>query len=497
MANTHVISFIQSLSNEEIKISKDYLIKFQPLIGNEKESKEFKLFEYILNNQNSSISDNELIKATETKDIRHLKNNLFHKILESLTLDKHLDNKSIFNDYDRISLQLKKQILSVRILYRTLNQKKTESLIHLIDDIITEAKEFEIYDIISEALIIKKYIIGSRVGVATYEKINEDISFFSSCHTSILRAVDNYFRLILNNDFINSLSKKQLDKHIQDSIEELKSDYKRIGSQQINYYLLIMQSAYAESQKDFKKATEFWKQIIVILKKNKVVYRKERMGFAFTNLSQFKTKSGDFEAAIKDARNAQNFYIENSFNFIIAKEQEFHACFYGMEYEKAMSCIRLLLDHSLLDTGEFRKSKYIYYQACVFFRQDKFKDALQLLNTSLELEKDKTRGNLIIRIFHIMIFIELDKLNEASSSIESLRKYLDRTGKGEDIQPRHILISKVLRELEKSGFEYKSDNLTIQKQLKELADKKGPAAWEYYTSGLIPFHEWLEKKKKK
>ncbi len=114
---------------------------------------------------------------------------------------------------------------------------------------------------------------------------------------------------------------------------------------------------------------------------------------------------------------------------------------------------------------------------------------------SLEIEKDKTRWNISLRILNIMLFIELNKINEASRALESLRKHTARQTKEEEIKPRDVLIVKLLRELEKEGFEFQAKNSKIANMLKELSEKDTPLSWEHYSAELIPFHKWLEGKK--
>ena len=187
--------------------------------------------------------------------------------------------------------------------------------------------------------------------------------------------------------------------------------------------------------------------------------------------------------------------MENSLNYLISKEQEFHANFYNKNYNAAAVCAETMLNHSLNDTGEFRKSKFIYYQASVKFSMGQFKEAHRLLTESLEIEKDKTRWNVSLRILNIMSFIELDKLNEASTSLESLRKHMERTGKSDEVKPRDVLIVKLLREIEKNGFTYDSKNTKMEELMKELSQKDKPVSWEHYSPELTPFHEWLITKK--
>jgi tetratricopeptide (TPR) repeat protein len=151
-----------------------------------------------------------------------------------------------------------------------------------------------------------------------------------------------------------------------------------------------------------------------------------------------------------------------------------------------------MLEHSMADTGGYRKSKFIYYEACILFATKQFKEALQLLNKSLEIEKDKTGWNIALRILNIMVFIELSKINEASRSLEALRKYMERLTKSDEVKERDILIIKLLREIEKDGFRFDPKNANAAKMLKELSEKDKTTSWNYYTPELIPFHEWVK-----
>jgi hypothetical protein len=134
---------------------------------------------------------------------------------------------------------------------------------------------------------------------------------------------------------------------------------------------------------------------------------------------------------------------------------------------------------------------------CVYFADNDYKNALTLLNESLEIEKDKSRWNVSLRILNIMLFIEMNKIDEAFNHLESLRKYIERTLKTDEISRRDILIVKLLRELEKTGFELDPANKATAKIINQLSEKNTPLSWQYFSSELIPFHEWLSKRSKK
>ncbi|MGQ0827537.1 MAG: hypothetical protein ACT4ON_03975 [Bacteroidota bacterium] len=495
MANTHINQFIQNLSENEIKLVEEHLQKLKPLFNNEsdEEIKYLTVFKLLTTNKNKIFTDDEILKHVPSGRIAALKTNLYQKVLEAFSFDKHISNTGIFNEYDSISFILKKRLLIFKILLRSSNQGKTEALHELLNEIINTAKEYEIYEVLTEALASKKYFKGIRVGIKEFDKINEEIDLYNHCTRAMYNAADCYYRLILNNDFIKSFSKKELDNYFSSTIKQMEFDYKKTKSQQVNYYLHIMYFAKCEREKKYSEAIEYCNKIITMLKKSKVIYRKERMGFILDNICQLKIYTGDYDSAAADAKKAQEYYIKNSFEYIMSKEQELHAYLYINE-TKALVCIGELLEHSLIDTGEFRKSKYVYYKACVLFISKDYKGTLDLLKTSLEIEKDKTRWNISLRILNIMVFIELNKINEASSYLEALSKHIQRSIKEEEIKPRDILIVQLLRKLEKEGFNYDPKNAKVANMLKELSEKDTPLSWEHYSTELVPFHKWFEGK---
>lgn len=494
MAAVHIVKFIQSLNEKEIQVIDDHIQSIYLLSGSNstEESKQLKLFRFVSGNKNRTLTDAELIKHVSTSNLASLKYLLSEKIYDALLLNKHIQNKSIFSPREQIVFTLKKKILLIKSLSRTLNQGRIETVNFLLSETIKTSKENEVFDVLTETLIIQKHLIGLRAGISEYEKINKQIIFYDKCYKCVQNANDAFYTLILNQEFINSLSKKSLEQHIKNSIKQLEIDYKETKAQEVNYYMHILKIALYENEKDFKQALEYCKKLLAMVKNSTALYSKDRIGFAMGNLSLLNVFLNRFKEAATHAKNAQQFHIINSLNYLTLKEQEFYALWYAGNYKPANKCIEEMLEHSMSDTGGYRKSKFIYYQACVFFTAKQFKEALQLLNKSLEIEKDKTGWNIALRTLNILVFIELDKINEASRALEALRKYMERLTKSDEVKQRDILIIKLLREIEKDGFRFNPKNANAAKMLKELSEKNKPTSWNYYTPELIPFHEWVK-----
>lgn len=493
MSNIHIDRFIQSLSPKEIRVIEDHISNVTALSGNPDESKQLKYFRHILYCKGKNIDQKDLIEVVGSSNLSSLKYHLTEKIYDALLLSKHIQNEDFFSEREQIVFALKKKILLVKILYRTLNQGRSETIDFLLNETIKTSEENEVFDVLVEALTTQKYFKSIRLGQSEFDKINLKIDQAFLCLHAVQNANDFYYRLIIDNSFTKSLSKSEYDEHIDNSIAQMESDFKKYKCQEINHYLYLLQTVKFERQHNYLKSIEYCNKSIAFLKNSKVANSKSRIGFALNNLSQYKTFISKYNEAVKDAQNAQKYFIHNSFNYLSAKEQEFYANFYGNNYQKAKKCTEEMFEHSLADTGQFRKSKFVYYQACIHFANSEYRETLNLLNKSLDIEKDKTRWNISLRILNIMNYIELLKLNEASNSLESLRKYVERASKENEVSQRDLLIVKLLRMIEKDGFQYSKENKETVSILKKLSEKNTSFSWAHYTSELIPFHIWLEK----
>ncbi len=491
MAVSYINGFIQNLSFEEIKAVKDHIHKtgIETATTNKIEN----LLAILIDNPNKKYTDGELSKLLESKQgtIRVLKSRLYSKAQEALISDSHFENSSEFNEREKVLFALRKKNLLIKSLLRKMNQGKVEALHSLLNEVTKAATKYQCYDVLIDALILQKYLKGIRTGRQEFEKIHDKISFYSDCLKCTREASDTYYRLILNYEFTLTTPPHEINKFLKNSIKKMQMDFKRTKSDEINYFKCFFQMALYENEKKFNKAIVICKKILSLVKNSIVLYNKDRIGFALGNLTHFHIFLKNYKEAIITAKNAQRYHIPNSYNYLTLKEQELLAYFYSGNYTTAYKGLKALLDHSLSDTGIFRRSKFQFYEACILFAVKKYKDAMMLLNKAFEIEKDKFGWNIAIRILIVLNFIALHKLKEASNAIASLRKHIDRNNKSKKIRDRDILIFKLLRELEKDGFKRNPGNKTAIQLLRELSDKDKPTAWSHFTPEMIPFHEWV------
>lgn len=482
-------SFINNYFRELTETEKAIIIKFLKSNTSKSEnSKTILTFNKLVNGEDlSSLND---------PSINKLKSRIFEKSLDALMLERNLftSNEDL---HDQVTFKLKKQLIQCRLLYKKQTASKIRVVKYMLNKIISEAKANEIYSVLIEALIQQKYILGIRLGPEKFKEIEDETIFFEECFKAHQRATDCYFHLILNDVSVKSIKESDIENHIKHSIEQIEKDYTYTNSQSVNYYLHIMRFALLEKQKKYKEALVICNKLLLLMKTNKSIRRKDRMGFIYNHLGYFNIHLGHYELAASFNKKAVTYFIKNSVHMSMSYMQGFYSYFYSGNYSRASHYVSQLISQPKSNAGQFRSSIYIYFKACLLFAQGQYKEAQVLLREPLEIEKDKTRWNISLRILNIMIFVELNKKNEAIRANEALRKFLERTRKIDELKPRDLLISKLLKEMEKSNFVFDEENSLATQLLSQLSDKNSEVAWEHYTSELIPFHEWVEGKRVK
>src|ERR1041385_3987834 len=146
MPNLNLIKFVKSLNTKEARLVEDYIQSVNLLSGNIDESKQLKLFRFIIDHS-TEPSEKEISGFIGTKNISSLKYHLSEKIFDALCLNKYISDTDLFNAHDIEIFSLKKKMLLAKMLMRTQNQGKTETIEFLLEEIIKKGKEIESYDI--------------------------------------------------------------------------------------------------------------------------------------------------------------------------------------------------------------------------------------------------------------------------------------------------------------------------------------------------------------
>lgn len=490
MNELHIL--VNGLKNEEVNsIRFSFCKSFR--IEKEEAAVE-KLFEYLVENQNSETDDKAIslhvYGENKPEALKRLKSRLFSRILDTFTSDAFLLKEGVMDQSDKQSVRIRKKILQFRVLYRKKHGTDKAILFHILNEVIKEAKEYELYDVLADALSLKKYINVLRKGSDEITEMNKQIRQYQYAFNAVMNAGDCFFDIISNQDLLKAYSGSELEERLEQYLVQLKNDYDTTGSITILYYYKRLQLAHLQGQQKFVQLIDVCLDIINLLNKNKCINRTERMAAVYGSISKCLVFTGEFGPATENAKIAAGYYPPKSINYIIAKEQEFYSLFYGASYDKALIVLDELEKSPLINSGEFRLDKFLFFRSCIYFQKGLYKEALQICNRSLELTKDKNRWDLGIRYLKIMCLVELQLCDQAFASVEALRKIVGRNKI--DGSSRDGLIYKALNEFGRASFAPIA-NTKLSQYVSELSTKEGEQAWKYYTHELIRFDEWISK----
>ncbi|MFL5754045.1 MAG: hypothetical protein ACJ76F_11605 [Bacteroidia bacterium] len=456
-----------------------------------------KLFEYLVENQGAELDDELISKhiygENKPDTLKKLKSRLFYRILDTFTSDAFLLKEGVFDLVDKQSVRIRKKLLQFRVLYRKKNGTDKSVLFHILSEIIKEAKEYELYDVVAEALSLKKYLNVLRKGGEELKEMNSQIRQYQDAYNAVMRAGDAYFDLVSNQDIIKNYTAEEVDKLVNSYLKELEEDYNINQSITILYYSKQIQLAFLQRTQKHQATIDVCLDMINLLNKHKCIYRTERMAAIYSNISKCLVFTGDFQNAAENAEKARNFYNSRNINYVVTREQEFYAYFYGEKYDTANLIIDELITLPIVNSGEFRQDKFQFFKACIYFQQGQFKDALNICNQWLELSRDKGRWDIGTRYLRIMCLVELQLLDQAYSSVEALRKIMSRNKA--DLSGRDELIYKSLNEFSRASFGPVC-NSKLLRLIEDLSQTDSKSAWSYYSHELVPFHEWLKTKLK-
>jgi tetratricopeptide (TPR) repeat protein len=495
-------NLIAKLNKEEILLVRQYLEHLNLKKKNDRLLITF--FNFLVRNRGRSPDQDKCARFLYGRGsdgkFRMIKTKLRSRLLDALQLDKSLAVNKILDPIDLAGIKMRKRIVDLNYIMFT--KGSIPMALEIIDEVVSKGMKYENYLPMIEALRMKKYVRSFCAGIQEFEAINKQIAFYEYCDEVKAKAADYYYKFIARVDFKSSLDKKTYQKYLEESIVELNRDFTYSKSGQVGYYLKLLEYDYFLSLMNFEAARNVGVELLSVIRAYPSVYRKQRVGIAFDNIGQCDIALRDYEKAISNFTAAQKFFPAHSVNFVVSKELEMKACFYCNSIalaEKALNEIMNSPGVALL--GDFRSSKYPYYQSHILFKKGKYKEALKEITQQLEIAQDKSGWGIHQRVLAIMCNVELQRFDQATLQVEALLRQVDRmkhpgkdsTGVKLELSQRDALIVKFLVGLSQKGFMYTNLKPEQIKLLEQLAHEKD-LQWEPLTPELIPFHEWISAK---
>lgn len=514
-----IFSLIQSLTSREWESLQSYLTCFSTHAHDEGGLKQLQLAK-ILREETICPADTrcclKIYGVKENTGFEMLKSRLKEKTLDFLLTDISCDKKQELDEADYAVVKIKKKSAQFQQLYYS--KKRNLLFYNLLDEIIFLAKEYEQYSMLVEHLRLKKALLSWKAGKENFEKINKEMEFAVKCSILSNKAEHYYWEIMMLNDYEGRQNDKDKLKFLQNAIAEIETENQDIKSPHVNYSLKALEIEYSQLKNDFATAKSKCTQWLDIVRNNKSVYRRQRVGVVYDNLSRCEYYLGEYDLAIQSAQHAQKHFNAGSENYCIALEQEFYALFALKQFDHAIDVAeKMISSASARELGAFRDAKYHYLLANALFKKQRYAEALNLLSADWELSTDKAGWETGLRTLRIMTLVEMQKMDEASQAVHNLKHYFIFTEKkGTPISHRDKKILNLLQLAERKGFAFTLLGGSTDKymnalqgtsyELRVTKDKEATRhssfvisnlQWQPFTHEVIPFHEWFASKIKR
>jgi hypothetical protein len=212
-------------------------------------------------------------------------------------------------------------------------------------------------------------------------------------------------------------------------------------------------------------------------------------GIAYLRLAETNLLLKDYKNGIDNAASACVFFRNRPNNYWISKCVESFGHLYVGQWDNCKA-IRNTFSLGTEKKNESAVELFHYIDLCLEYLEGNLKVVLQRIHVLSDAYSNKEHFNTNIRIFEIMILIELGDTYFAELKIDALRKHLERY----EILPRDLACYRILNQLQLQSFNFQKENTKISDF---LADLHNEHKWRAYSFEAIRFETWFEAMKNK
>src|ERR1051326_34304 len=237
-----------------------------------------------------------------------LKSRLKDKVLDFLLTDISTDKQKELDEMDLAFIRAHKLLAMYRqLLY---SKRRLSIEIELLNEIILISKAYEFFSLLADALREKKTMITWKRNKHEFELVNKEINNSLIKHNLLNQAEHCYYQICNFHDTNANFNRRKELSLLKKYIIRIQKWYNETNSNRIKYYLNFLELDYAD--KNYSKGKKICIELFDLIKNNKSVYRKNRMGVIYDNLSRCDYYLKNYKDAIQYAQQARKMIVSNS-----------------------------------------------------------------------------------------------------------------------------------------------------------------------------------------
>ena len=478
-------SLILKFTKPEMKYLKTLLSVFH---GKSNENKMLELVELIEKKPNIALAEaaKKLYGDPKTKAFLVMKARLMERLYEVILASPSISNNPIVeedeNAYAYIQLQ-KDFALAIALRKR--------GLIELSKNILQQClKSPHTHINLSFKVMLLEYFRTSVDNMEDLQQVNRDLEMTIPQQKLLMEArgfrdelnIAVKMKVYSNDDFIAYASKtvNYLEEIINNEI---------YYTPYLHFHLLWVKMDLLSAQKKANELKKVQEEIANLLLVHPLLATNNRKGIIYSHLAVSNLLLCEFRDTITNSLKACSFFQTRPYNYWHAKTLEAFAKFYLQDWnglQEISNAFQNIKEDKYKDIEEI----FLFLSLCVSFFEGNSKKVLQQISELEEAYSNKTHFNTNIRIFEIIILIELNDSYFAELKIDALRKHLERY----EVLPRYLICYKILNQLQLQSFDFQKENLKIKTFLEELRTEH---KWRAYSFEAIRFETWFEAMKSK
>lgn len=486
---TDLKTLVGRLREDELKVARKFIVAFETN-ATAKNNKGLKLLTLLAKapHLDREKARKRINRDMDAESFDKMVKRLMDKLLESLILDINTNRKDAYSGLFKTKFSLRKKMMQTMVVAgRGMSAKYTA----ILDRIIADAKKFELYDELLEALTQRSFIHAMQLEEKDRQQVLSELGYYQRCLTALNKAKSWYYEHYAQTG-ASGLVQERIGL-LTEALSYLQDEYKETGSANVGYYLYFLEKEYFQVVEQYPLACDTGLRLLKLIEESPAIYTRHKLAGANLHLADSELFAYRFESSAHHATRAVELYNAPGFNTEYAIETRVKAHIYQNDLAPALQEINELLQQTDQHHNHYHFARRNYLKACVLFMMRDYKYAfLALQQDTREIEKDKDGWNVGIRVLSILCCIERYRLDSADNHIANFKKHVERLDAMSDLRERDRIILKLLVSLERNNFDFVATMQQHKDDLLALHSVEKDYRWEVNTWEFIVFHHWFE-----
>ncbi len=421
----------------------------------------------------------------KSKTLSSLKPKLEERMLELFHLSVNGDHQALAKADPASQIQLhlfKKLSYALTARMRGMHDLARE----LLQECVAEADDYGYSDIKLQALTLLRSLSRSEEEVTTRYSpaIDEALEAYVT-ELMGLSAMDEYdVRIELDHMPDEAALVAWLEERLTALEQRLQHHYSKRG----HLFQLVLQENLCRYRGRFSEGRQVVQDWITLMEAHPGLKSRYREGLPYVHLADLELRCRNYPQAVQACDQARAVLYPGKRLYYRASLLKLLSHLYQGQWEAAQVVGDELGQIPYLPELENFIPIARYLRVCLIYLRGERREALRVLQRENPLQQDKPGWNVGLRLMEILVLVDLEEFDLASSRIESLRKHVSKYGV---VDPRSEWVYRYLYQWERQSFDPQGITPKMKDLLREMVDH---TTWNPIGYEVLRFESWVRAK---